>query len=98
MKPIKTAILLSSLLMPVAAEACTNFIAGRKATTGGSVMVTYADDSHTRFGDLFHASRATYAPGEMRRVIDWGDNSYRGEIPQARQTYNVVGNMNEHRP
>lgn len=71
MKPIKTAILLSSLLMPVAAEACTNFIAGRKATTDGSVMVTYADDSHTRFGDLFHASRATYAPGEMRRVIDW---------------------------
>lgn len=96
MKPIKTAILLSSLLMPVAAEACTNFIAGRKATTDGSVMVTYADDSHTRFGDLFHASRATYAPGEMRRVIDWGDNSYRGEIPQAQQTYNVVGNMNEH--
>lgn len=32
----------------------------------------------------------------MRKVIDWGDNSYRGEIPQAAETFNVVGNMNEH--
>ena len=32
----------------------------------------------------------------MRQVIDWGDNSPRGEIPQASETYNVVGNMNEH--
>ncbi|MDE6242849.1 MAG: C69 family dipeptidase, partial [Muribaculaceae bacterium] len=40
--------------------------------------------------------RATHAPGTMRKVIDWGDNSYRGEIPQAPETYNVVGNMNEH--
>lgn len=96
MKLYLTAILLVSLLLPHTAEACTNFIAGKKATTDGSVMVTYADDSHTRFGDLFHSPRAKHAPGTMRRVIDWGDNSYRGEIPQAPETYNVVGNMNEH--
>lgn len=88
--------LLTTLLSPATADACTNFIAGKKATTDGSVMVTYADDSHTRFGDLFHASRGKHAPGEMRRVIDWGDNSFRGEIPQAPETYNVVGNMNEY--
>lgn len=76
--------------------ACTNYIAGRKATVDGSVMVTYADDSHTRFGDLFHSMRGKHKPGEMRKVIDWGDNSYRGEIPQAPETFNVVGNMNEH--
>ncbi|MDE6094837.1 MAG: C69 family dipeptidase [Muribaculaceae bacterium] len=96
MKFYQTIIISAALCAPSAAEACTNFIAGRKATVDGSIMVTYADDSHTRFGDLFHASRGKHLPGEMRRVIDWGDNSYRGEIPQASETFNVVGNMNEH--
>lgn len=96
MKFYQTIIISAVLCAPSAAEACTNFIAGRKATVDGSIMVTYADDSHTRFGDLFHASRGKHLPGEMRRVIDWGDNSYRGEIPQASETFNVVGNMNEH--
>lgn len=89
-------ILLAALLAPSMAEACTNFIAGKNATTDGSVMVTYADDSFTRFGYLHHSPRAKHAPGSMRKVVDWGDNSYRGEIPQAAETYNVVGNMNEH--
>lgn len=96
MKFYQTIIISAALCAPSAAEACTNFIAGRKATVDGSIMVTYADDSHTRFGDLFHSSRGKHLPGEMRRVIDWGDNSYRGEIPQASETFNVVGNMNEH--
>ena len=96
MKFYQTALLFMSLTIPSAADACTNFIAGKKATVDGSVMVTYADDSHTRFGDLFHAARGKHLPGTMRKVIDWGDNSYRGEIPQAAETFNVVGNMNEH--
>lgn len=96
MKLYPAVILLISVFIPNAADACTNFIAGKKATTDGSIMVTYADDSHTRFGDLFHSPRAKHQPGTMRTVIDWGDNSYRGEIPQAPETYNVVGNMNEH--
>lgn len=96
MKLHRTTILFSAFCCNLAAFACTNFIAGRKATTDGSVMVTYADDSYTRFGDLFHSPRGKHAPGTMRQVIDWGDNSPRGEIPQASETYNVVGNMNEH--
>ncbi len=96
MKFYQTILLAAAISIPSAAEACTNFIAGKKATVDGSIMVTYADDSHTRFGDLFHATRGKHLPGEMRRVIDWGDNSYRGEIPQAAETFNVVGNMNEH--
>ncbi|MDE5674644.1 MAG: C69 family dipeptidase, partial [Muribaculaceae bacterium] len=96
MKFYQTILLAAAISIPSAAEACTNFIAGKKATVDGSIMVTYADDSHTRFGDLFHATRGKHLPGEMRRVIDWGDNSYRGEIPQAAETFNVIGNMNEH--
>lgn len=78
------------------ANACTNLIAGKRATTDGSVLVTYADDSHTRFGDLYHSPRAKHAPGEMRQIIDWGSYKPLGEIPQVAETYNVVGNMNEH--
>lgn len=96
MKLYQKALLCATLFIPTASFACTNFIAGKKATTDGSVMITYADDSHTRFGDLFHAVRGKHAPGTMRPVIDWGDNSYRGEILQAPETYNVIGNMNEH--
>lgn len=78
------------------AAGCTNFIAGRKATTDGSVMTTYADDSYTRFGDLHHSPRAKYPAGAMRKIINWGNDKPMGEIPQVRETYNVVGNMNEH--
>lgn len=96
MRLLHTILLAVAIGMPSAVLACTNYIAGKNATTDGSVMVTYADDSFTRFGYLHHSPRGKHLPGEMRKVIDWGDNSYRGEIPQASVTYNVVGNMNEH--
>ena len=77
-------------------EACTNLIAGKKATTDGSVMITYAADSHGLYGDLSHTPRAKHAPGEMRKVVEWDTNKPLGEIPQPAETYNVVGNMNEY--
>ncbi len=98
MKKLFTASAIAALLLMtgVRADGCTNLIAGKKATADGSVMFTYADDSHTRFGDLHHASRGKHAPGEMRKIIDWGSYKPLGEIPQVAETYNVVGNMNEH--
>ncbi len=78
------------------ALACTNFIVGKNASADGSVMVTYSDDSHTRYGELHHSLARTYSAGAKRQIIDWGTNEPRGWIPQASQTYNVVGNMNEH--
>ncbi|MDE6754028.1 MAG: C69 family dipeptidase [Muribaculaceae bacterium] len=88
--------LAGAALVAADAFACTNFIVGKKASADGSVMVSYADDSYTRFGYLHHSPRGKHQPGEMRKVVDWGDDSPRGEIPQAAETYNVVGNMNEH--
>lgn len=84
------------LAMAPEADACTNLIAGKKATTDGSVMVTYAADSHTLYGMLTHTPAADHAPGEMRKVIEWDTNKPLGEIPQIPHTYNVVGNINEH--
>lgn len=77
-------------------DACTNLIAGKKATTDGSVMITYAADSHTLYGDLNHTPAAKHEPGAMRQIIEWDTNKPLGQIPQPRETYNVVGNMNEH--
>lgn len=76
--------------------ACTNLIAGRKATTDGSVLMTYAADSHNLYGMLTHTPAARHAPGTMRKVVEWDTSKPLGEIPQPAETYNVVGNINEH--
>lgn len=83
-------------LAPAAADACTNLIAGKKATKDGSTMVTYAADSHTLYGALYHQPAVDHAPGAMRKVIEWDTGKFMGEIPEVPHTYNVVGNMNEH--
>lgn len=31
----------------------------------------------------------------MRDIYDWDSGKYLGQIKEARQTYNVIGNMNE---
>lgn len=77
-------------------NACTNLIAGKKATADGSVMVTYAADSHNLYGMLTHTPAAKHPKGAMRKVVEWDSGKPLGEIPQASETYNVVGNMNEH--
>ena len=78
------------------ADACTNLLAGKKATTDGSVMVTYAADSHNLYGMLTHTPAADHPKGAMREVVDWDTGKPLGKIPQPAHTYNVVGNMNEH--
>lgn len=98
MKPIHLLPLAGALLAASAfqSEACTNLIAGKKATTDGSVMVTYAADSHNLYGMLTHTPAAKHAKGSMRKVVEWDTGKPLGEIPQPAETYNVVGNMNEH--
>lgn len=79
----------------VEVDACTNLIAGKDATTDSSVMVTYAADSHTLYGELYHQPAARHLPGTMRKIVEWDTGKPLGEIPEVEQTYNVVGNMNE---
>jgi dipeptidase len=77
-------------------RACTNFIITKGASTDGSVMVSYSADSHTLYGELYHFAAAKYNAGALRRIIDWDSGRPLGSIPEAAETYNVVGNMNEH--
>lgn len=75
--------------------ACTNFIVGKAASTDGSVIVSYSADSYGMFGELYHYPAALHPEGAMRDIYEWDTGKYLGQIKEARQTYNVVGNMNE---
>ncbi len=77
-------------------HACTNLIAGKKATVDGSTMITYAADSHTLYGFLEYYPAADHKAGDMRKIIDWDTGKYLGDIPEVAHTYKVVGNINEH--
>ena len=77
-------------------NACTNFIVGKNASIDGSTMVTYAADSYWLYGSLYHYPAATYPEGALLDIYEWDTGEYRGKIKQVSQTYNVVGNMNEH--
>ena len=76
--------------------ACTNLIVGRNASTDGSTIVSYSADSYGLFGELYHYPAGKHPKGTMRPVYEWDTGKYLGEIPEARTTYNVIGNMNEH--
>ena len=80
----------------VASYACTNFIITKGASTDGSVMVTYAADSHQLFGALYYTPAGKFKPGAMLRVDEWDTGKYLGDIAQIPTTYTAVGNMNEH--
>ena len=77
-------------------EACTNFLVTKGASADGSTMITYAADSHVLYGELYHYPAKTYPEGTMLDIYDWDSGRYMGQIPQVRETYNVVGNMNEY--
>ena len=88
-------VLTGMLLFATYAAACTNFIVGKKASADGSVFVTYNADSYGAFMPLYHYPAAKHQPGEMRKVFEWDTNKYLGEITEAAETYNVIGNSNE---
>lgn len=93
----KKNILCAAFLIAAVAEtfACTNLIVGKNASADGSTIISYSADSYGLFGELYHYPAATYKKGTMLDVNEWDTGKYLGRIEQARQTYNVIGNMNE---
>lgn len=94
-RPLCFGIILSFTAFLSKTHACTNFLVTKGASVDGSTMITYAADSHYLYGELYHWPAATYPAGTMMKVYEWDTGKFLGEIPQALQTYNVVGNMNE---
>lgn len=76
--------------------ACTNFIVTKGASTDGSVHICYTADSFGFYGELYHFPATKYPEGAMLDIYEWDTGKFLGQIKQARETYNVIGNMNEH--
>lgn len=87
---------LLALLAPHAALACTNFLVTKGASQDGSTFITYAADSHTLYGELYLRPAGKHPDGTMLRIFEWDTGKLLGEIPEAPETYSVVGNMNEY--
>ena len=77
------------------ADACTNFIVGKKASVDGSVICTYNCDGFGFASSLSYSAPGKHEPGEQIAVRGWGPNSTVHYIAQAPYTYSVVGLMNE---
>ena len=94
-KLFKTLALVGALIGSIAnADACTNFIITRGASTDGSNMVTYAADSHQLYGALYQYVPGKYTP--WMDVTEWDTGRYIGKIGQVPVTYRTLGNSNEH--
>lgn len=78
------------------ALACTNFIVGKNASVDGSVLCSYNADDYGMFVGLCHYPGGKHTKGEMRKIVDWDTHAALGEIPEAPETYNVIGNINEY--
>ncbi|NSW46019.1 MAG: C69 family dipeptidase [Bacteroidales bacterium] len=76
--------------------ACTNFLVTKGASTDGSTIISYNADSHVLYGELYFTPAATHKDGEMIDIYEWDTGKYLGKIKQIKQTFSVVGNMNEY--
>ena len=96
MKKLRYCLAATAVFAYGAAAACTNFIVTKGASTDGSAMVSYAADSHALYGALYHTPGGSHKAGTMMPVYEWDTGRYLTDIPQLRETYSTVGNMNEH--
>lgn len=81
------------------AYACTNVLVTPGASENGDSMIAYNADSGNLMGMLYHypaSSSMSYENLPSRKVWNWDTGVYLGEIPEAEETFNVVGNTNEY--
>jgi len=89
-------LILLGLTLAQTSHACTNLIVTKGASKDGSVMITYAADSHVRYGALAFYPAADHPKGAMLDIIHYENGKLLGQIPEVRHTYSVVGLMNEY--
>ena len=92
---LKVLVASAALLGTLEARPCTNVIISRGASKDGSVLVSYAADSHTIYGELYYRPAKDWKDGSTIQIYDWDSNKPLGQIAQVSHTYQTVGNMNE---
>ena len=96
MKKLLSIALCAALISSIPADACTNVIITRGASTDGSSIVSYAADSHVLYGELYFHPAAKWKAGAMLPITEWDTYRPTGQIPQVAQTFQTMGNMNQH--
>lgn len=89
-------VLLTAMSGTITTDACTSFLVGKKASSDGSTIITYNQDSYGMYGRLLYLPASNHAVGSVRKIVDGDTNHYLGEIPEAPYTYAVMGYINEH--
>lgn len=74
---------------------CTSYLITKGASFDGSTMISYAADSHVRYGELYFRKGGVNEPGSMVEVRSRSTHKLITKIPQAEITHRVVGYMNE---
>ena len=92
---LKVLVATAALLGSMEARPCTNIIISRGASQDGSVLVSYAADSHTLYGELYYKPARDWKSGTSIQIYDWDTNKPLGVIDQVPHTFQTVGNMNE---
>jgi dipeptidase len=88
--------LLAFFLQTFDVQACTSYLVTKGASADGSTMISYAGDSHVRYGNLYFYPRTTWPAGSMLTIYDRSSGRPLGQIPQPGETHQVIGFMNEY--
>lgn len=89
-------LVLALVMTSIHGIACTNYLVSRGASVDGSTMITYAADSHIRYGELYFSPAREWPSGSMVTIYDRSTAKPLGQIPQVSRTYQTVGFINEH--
>lgn len=90
-----TLLLAAALFSGHRADACTNIIVGKAASTDGSVICSYNCDGNAYYGYLWFYPGGVHQPGEMAPVHQHNHYENVTYIPQVERTYSQIGYINE---
>ncbi|PKL85666.1 MAG: hypothetical protein CVV22_07125 [Ignavibacteriae bacterium HGW-Ignavibacteriae-1] len=95
---LRKTILTLTFLMIASYQAytCTNLLVTKGASADGSTMITYNADAGGFMEPLVHIPAATWGDNDSLEIHDWDTGKYLGKIKQVKNTYLVIGNMNEY--
>jgi dipeptidase len=88
-------ILLIAFAIYIPTWACTSYLVTPGASADGSAMISYAADSHIRYGELYFFEGGQKPPGTFFQAYYRGSHKPLAKIPLPERTYQVVGYINE---
>lgn len=93
-KKLLSVLLLFNIII-VPTFACTSYLVTPGASVDGSSMISYAADSHIRYGELYFFEGGPKAPGSYFQAYYRGSHKPLAKISLPESTFQVVGLMNE---